>query len=70
MKHSDSFLRSTAQDYDMTVEQVKLVTAGFETANEFYDSLEQEVKHRATKQQAQKSPSDSHIKTGLPTNKE
>ena len=49
MKHSDSFLRSTAQDYDMTVEQVKLVTAGCETANEFYDSLEQEIKRRATK---------------------
>ena len=49
MKHSDNFLRSTAQDYGMTVEQVQLVTRNCETTNEFYDSLEQEIKCRATK---------------------
>ena len=49
MTHSEDFLRLTAQDYDMTVEQVKLATRGCETTTEFYDSLEQEIKRRSDK---------------------
>ena len=44
MTYSESFLRSTAQDYDMTVEQVRLVTRYCETTTSFYEALEAEIK--------------------------
>lgn len=47
MTNSEGFLRSTAQDYDMTVEHVQLVTRYCETTDEFYAALESEIKTRS-----------------------
>ena len=46
LQHSESFLRQTAKDYGMTVEQVELSTNHCKTSSEFYDALENEVKQR------------------------
>ena len=47
MTNSEGFLKGTAKDYDMTVEQVKLITKDCESASEFYDALELAVTHRS-----------------------
>lgn len=46
MSYSESFLISTARDYGMTVNQVKLITRGCASTSEFYNALEHELANR------------------------
>lgn len=45
MTYSEGFLESTAQDYDMPLEQVEYIARHVDSSD-FYDALEHELKQR------------------------
>lgn len=46
MTYSKGFLESTAQDYDMPLEQVEYIARHVDSSD-FYDALEHELKQRS-----------------------
>ncbi|WP_299329691.1 hypothetical protein [uncultured Psychrobacter sp.] len=55
MANNDNFLRQTAQDYDMAVEQVEYIARHY-NGDEFYEALEAERQSRSKSNQPPLQP--------------
>ena len=49
MNYSESFYKSTARDYDMSVDDIKYIARGAKGDEDIYELLEKEIQYRGEK---------------------